>query len=148
MVKHTITHLKQYYLVLMRKGTTKVTLEDGSKITQFEHKWGIDAIRLAELEEVTPDAIHMRVQLYGTPFQRRKKLTLWEEQYGKTLGAMALEEGLHPITLANKHYKLGSVFAKTDQRFARGKHTKVDWWNQPRYKRMIKSTYFTLEDIL
>lgn len=132
----------------MRKGSTKITLEDGSKITQFEHKWGIDAIKLAELEGVTPDAIHMRVQLYGTPFQRRNKVTLWEEKYGKTLGQIALEEGLHPITVANKHYRFGDVYAKTDQRFARGKHTKVKWWLIPRYKRMIKSTYFTLEDIL
>lgn len=132
----------------MRKGSTKITLPNGKKITQFEHKWGIDAIKMAQLEGVTPDAIHMRVQNYGTPFQRRAKPTLWEEQYGKTLGQMALEEGLHPITLANKHYKLGDVYAETDQRFARGKHTKVDWWLIPRYKRMIKSTYFTLEDII
>jgi hypothetical protein len=132
----------------MRKGSTKITLPNGKKITQFEHKWGINAIRLAELEEVTPDAIHMRVQLYGTPFQRRAKPTLWENKYGKTLGQMALETGLHPITLANKHYKFGDVYAETDQRFARGKHTKVDWWLEQKYKRMIKSTFFKLEDII
>ena len=34
---------------LLELYSTKITLEDGSKITQFEHKWGIDAIRLAQL---------------------------------------------------------------------------------------------------
>jgi len=127
---------------------SKITLPDGTKITQFEQKWGIDAVQLAKLEGVGPATIHMRVLNYGTPFQRRAKTTMWEDVYGKTLGEIAIEEGLHPVTCANKHYTLGSCYAKTDQRFARGKLTKEDWTKNPRYLRMIKPTHFTLEDIL
>ncbi len=133
----------------MKKKQNKVYCEKQKKmITGFEHRWGINARVLADIEGVTTDAIHMRVLNWGTPFKRRAKITIWEEIYGKTLGQMALEEGLHPVTLANKHYKLGNVYAQTDQRFAKGKHSKSDWTKNPRFQKMIKPTYFTLEDIL
>ena len=133
----------------MKTGEIKVWSESKQcMITVFEQKWGISAIQLAHLEDVTPDAIHMRVHKWGTPFKRRAKITMWEELYGKTLGEMAIEQGLHPVTLANKHYKLGSVYAETDQRFATGKHSKRDWRKNPKYRKMTMSTYFTLEDVL
>ena len=126
----------------------KVTLPDGTKITGFEHKWGIDAITLAKLEGVTPDAIHMRCYNYKTPFKRRSKETMWEKLYGKTIVELANEQDCHPITIANKHYKFGDVYAKTDQRFAAGKYCKSDWRKDPKWIRAGKSTYFTLADIL
>jgi len=133
----------------MRTGEIKVWSEAKQcMITVFENKWGISAIQLAKLEGVTADAIHMRVHKWGTPYQRRAKTTMWEDKYGKTLGEMAIEQGLHPITLANKYYKFGDVYAVTDQRFAKGKHTRVDWTQNPKYKKMIKPTYFKLEDVL
>ena len=72
------------------------------KRTNFKEKWGISCNELAEREGVTPEAIRMRVINYGTPFQRRCKLTSFEKKYGKTLGEVALELGLHPMTVARR----------------------------------------------
>ena len=59
---------------------TKVWCDKQQKlITRFEHKWGISAPELAKIEGVTPDAIHMRVHRFGSPFIRRGKESFWEK---------------------------------------------------------------------
>lgn len=81
-----------------------------AKRTDFKEKWGISCKELAELEGVTCEAIRMRVRNFGTPFQRRGKPTKFEIKYGKTLGELALELGIHPITLARREYLYGDVY--------------------------------------
>ena len=133
----------------MKKGEKKVTLEDGSKITLFEHKWGISAIELAKLESVTPDAIHMRVMRFGNPFQRRNKETFYEKKYGKTVMAIAMELGLHPITVANRENKYGDVYHEPEAfigKYQRGKQTAPKHWTESRTTRSL-ATYFKLDDL-
>ena len=134
----------------MKKGEKKVTLEDGSKITLFEHKWGISAIELAKLEGVTPDAIHMRVMRFGNPFQRRKQETFYEKKYGKTIMAIAKELGIHPITCAQRENKYGDVYHEPEApigKWNRGKQRAAKHWTEGRTTRSL-ATYFKLEDIL
>mgnify|MGYP003108565223 FL=1 len=76
----------------------------------FKKKWGISCNDLAEQEGVTPEAIRMRVKNYGTPFQRRKSETKFEKKYGKTLGQIALDLGLHPQTIARREHLFGDVY--------------------------------------
>lgn len=78
----------------------------------FKKTWGYSCNKLAAMEGVTPEAIRMRVKNYGTPFQRRKKPTKFEIEYGKTLGQLALELGLHPATVARRHNLYGNVYHK------------------------------------
>ena len=67
--------------------------------TNFERKWGIHALDLAQQEKVTPDAIHMRVYLWGNPFRRKSKPTKFEARHGFTQYEMALKLGMHPVTV-------------------------------------------------
>lgn len=118
-------------------------------ITQFELKWGIDAITLAKLEGVTPDSIHMRVMRFGTPFQRRTKLTKFEEKYGRTIGELADLLGLHPITLDQYERKYGTIYPKNIQeKYQHNKGKGADWRQNPKWRRLSKPTFFTLKDIL
>ena len=73
-----------------------------SKITQFEKRWGETARDIAIRENVKIQTIHMRVRNYGTPYQRRAKPTLCETLYGKTQKEIALELGLHPMTIKKR----------------------------------------------
>ncbi len=79
----------------------------------FKEKWGISCNELAQQEGTTPEAIRMRVRNFGTPFQRRKKPTKFEVKYGKTLGEIALELGLHPATVARRHNLYGDAYAES-----------------------------------
>lgn len=83
------------------------------KRVNFKQKWGISCNELAKREGVTPEAIRMRVRNYGTPFQRRCKLTNFEKKYGKTLGDIALELNLHPQTVARRDRIYGDAYAET-----------------------------------
>lgn len=76
----------------------------------FEKKWGISCNTLAEMEGVTPEAIRMRVKKFGTPFQRRKNKTKFEEKYGKTIIQLAEELNLHPVTLCRREYLYNDVY--------------------------------------
>lgn len=80
------------------------------KRVDFKEKWGIACNELAEMEGVTPEAIRMRVRNFGTPFQRRGKPTKFEKKYGKTLGELALDLGIHPITVARREYLYGDIY--------------------------------------
>lgn len=164
MVKHTTIHRMSYCLTNMsNKGHgKKVTLPNGIKITQFEHKWGITANRLAELEGVSAASIHMRVMNYGTPFQRRAKPSIWENKYGKTIGQIAIELGIHPITVAHRQTLYGSPYHTPDKTYTCSKTGKKmyagewnlgivkgkDWKQNGKWITASKPTYFTLEDIL
>lgn len=148
----------------MKKGHgKKVTLADGSKITQFEHKWGISALHLAKLEGVSGATVHMRVMNFGTPFQRRAKLTKWEKKYGKTMGQLALDIGIHPITVAHREALYGSPYvtpertmtdSKTGEKIYPGEwnlnrpQADTHWTQTKKWQTATKSTFFTLEDIL
>tara|TARA_R110000772_G_scaffold3183_3_gene11517 strand:+ start:946 stop:1533 length:588 start_codon:yes stop_codon:yes gene_type:complete len=74
----------------------------GKKITPFEKQWGIHITDLAKEEMVTPEAIRMRVLNYGSPFQRKPKPSVCELMYGKTYVEIALEENIHPTSLATR----------------------------------------------
>jgi len=141
----------------------KVTLPDGSKVTQFEYKWGISAPALARLEGVEGATIHMRVMNYGTPFQRRAKPTIWENKYGKTMGQLALDIGIHPITVAHREALYGSPYvtpektmtdSKTGEKIYPGQwnlnrpQSATHWTQTKKWQTATKSTFFKLEDIL
>ncbi len=114
------------------------------KETRFKDRWGISAYDLARVEGVTPDAINMRVMKYGTPFQRRAKLTLHEEKYGRTVGEIALEQGVHPNTIHMRERTFGTYKLPEDSN-PRYDLRDDSWVNDPKYKRMLASTFFTLE---
>tara|TARA_R110002153_G_scaffold3020_1_gene14321 strand:+ start:1101 stop:1514 length:414 start_codon:yes stop_codon:yes gene_type:complete len=63
--------------------------------TGFELKWGIHAKDLAIAEGTTPDAIHMRVKRFGTPYMRRAKPTACEIMTGYSKHHIATTLGLH-----------------------------------------------------
>ena len=76
----------------------------------FKERWGYTCNQLAEMEGVTPEAIRMRVKKFGTPFKRRAKPTKFEKKYGKTLGQIALDLGIHPQTVARRESIYGDVY--------------------------------------
>lgn len=91
----------------MHLGTRKI---EGKN--PFERQWGISANELAEQEGVSPEAIHMRVRNFGTPWQRRKRPNLFEKVYGKTIPELCRELNLHPTTLQGRYYTYGCVYAE------------------------------------
>lgn len=112
--------------------------------TRFKERWGITAADLARVEGTTPDAIHMRVHKWGTPFQRRNKITPYEQQYGKTSGQLALERGVHPVTLCLRKRLYGSLDLPEGIR-ARSDLRDTTWSTQPEWRRSLESTFFTVE---
>lgn len=116
------------------------------KIQKFEAQWGIRCNDIAEMEETTPEAIRMRVKRFGSPWQRRGKLTKFEEKYGKTLGQLALDIGVHPHTIARREKEYGDVFVES--RFGNGVRGKIlnkrgDHWTENEHLATfrIKPTY-------
>lgn len=121
--------------------------------TGFLEEWGIAAHDLAAVENTTTDAIHMRVMRFGTPFQRRAKQSHWEKKYGKTLGEIAMELGIHPVTVDMRERIFGTAYCDSalDGRggWNKGaKRVKSNWWDDPKFNRAFLSTHFTLEDAL
>jgi hypothetical protein len=106
--------------------------ETGRKVTQFEHKWGITAKELAKQEMVTPDAIHMRVLNYGTPFQRKPKPGYSELMYNKTLVQLAQEIGAHPTAIDQRIRLRGSAYLDSAYQHMLGRKLPgcVDWEKQ------------------
>ena len=68
----------------------------------FYSKWGIHATELAKQEGVHTATIHMRVQNYGTPFQRKAKPTLCEKLHNKTDYELGMELNIHPQSIRRK----------------------------------------------
>ena len=94
----------------MIKGTKTVNGK-----TPFEQKWGISANELAEAEGVSTPAIHMRVNLYGTPFQRKAKPSKIEGKYGKTIFELGKQLNLHPISVVQRELWFGNVFRESNK---------------------------------
>ena len=82
------------------------------KMTKFKAKWGIHAIDLAEREQCSPDAIHMRIRNFGTPWQRRSKPTTCEELTGYTSNQLAKKLDLHPYTIDTRIKKFNNPYYK------------------------------------
>ena len=122
----------------MRKGSNKITLPNGKKITQFEYHWGISARELAEQDGVSPEAVHMRIKKWGTPFQRKAKPGLWEKQYFKTIWELSDEMDLHPITICQRYHNNGDIYkTKTGKSHpSAGTGNKSQWTNPPVYKKL------------
>lgn len=112
--------------------------------TEFKERWGITAHDLARVEGTTPDAIHMRVHKFGTPFQRRNKPTDYEQKYGKTSGQLALERGIHPVTVCYRERMFGSLDLPEGSK-SREDLRDDSWSRQPKWRRSLESTFFTLE---
>lgn len=123
--------------------------------TDFRRKWGILAEDLARVEDVSVDAIHMRVLNFGTPFQRRSKPSKYESKYGKTLPMLAEELGVHPTTLTMREQKYSNVYDDSVNlrvgQYRRGRlfqEQGLTWQQLGKYKHAAKPTWFTLEDAL
>jgi hypothetical protein len=121
--------------------------------TEFLNKWGITAHELALVEETSVSAIHMRVMNFGTPFQRRKKPSHWEKRYNKTLGEIADELGLHPVSVMVREKTYGTPYCDEALKGQGGwnkgaKRVDHDWRDLPRHSKTSTATYFTLEDAL
>tara|TARA_B100000963_G_C22555858_1_gene638981 strand:+ start:434 stop:871 length:438 start_codon:yes stop_codon:yes gene_type:complete len=82
----------------------------------FKKKWGIRCNDIAEAEGVTPEAIRMRVKLFGNPWQRAKKPSKFEKKYGKTILQIAQELGVHPVTIARRENLYGDVYHVSPQK--------------------------------
>ena len=120
----------------MKKNSKKVySYEKGCKITVFESEYGLPANELAKQEGVTPEAIRMRVHLYGSPFQRRAKPTIYEVLYGKTQWALAKEIGIHPQTVRNRMNWYGTPYRTSPQYDHNSGKQFGDkpWWEEPRW---------------
>jgi len=111
----------------------------------FYSKWGIHAVDLAKQEGVHPATIHMRVQNYGTPFQRKAKPTLCEKIHNKTDYELAIETNLHPQSIRRKVKKYKNAYYENprQQHPLRGKviSTKYDWRTD------VKKTQFWLHPL-
>lgn len=73
----------------------------------FEEKYGEPAWKVAKRENTSIDAIHMRVHLYGSPYQRKKKPTPIEAKTGLTVLEWARRLNMHPLTIQNRFKKHG-----------------------------------------
>ena len=109
------------------------------KSTKFSRKWGIHAIDLAEREKLSPDAIHCRVRLFGSPWQRRSKPTVCEELTGFTAFQLAMIIDLHPITVDNRIRLYNNPFVEMGDRAdvgitRRPYNNGVHWSKQPAFR--------------
>lgn len=121
--------------------------------TEFEKQWGIHIDDLARAEDLTPDAIRMRIHKWGNPFQRRSKMSIYETKYGKTQSQIALELGLHPISIADREKKFKDVYHPVNNtgRWNTGRVTNdagTHWTNTSSWQFNLKNTFFTLEEAL
>ena len=96
--------------------------------THFEYTWGIHSKELAKRDCVTPEALHMRVKLFGTPFQRLPQPSICELMYNKTNIELAREVGMHPTALLTRLNNSGSAYYESNYMHNQGKHFRgVDW---------------------
>ena len=117
-------------------------VENTHKNTAFYRKWGIRAVDFAKQEGVSTDAIHMRVQNYGTIYQRKAKPTKCEILHGKTDYELGLELNLHPQSVRRRVNTYGDAYHENPRQAhpLRGEviSAKVDWRTQ------VKRTKFWL----
>lgn len=97
----------------------------------FYSKWGIHATELAKQEGVHTATIHMRVQNYGTPYQRKAKPTLCEQVHNKTDYELGMELNIHPQSIRRKVRLYNDAYYENprQQHPLRGKviSTQKDW---------------------
>lgn len=67
--------------------------------SDFEKRWGMNVHEFAKSENTTPDAIHMRVMRFGTPYQRKNKPTIYEIFYDRTQIELAKELNMNPSSV-------------------------------------------------
>lgn len=101
----------------MKPGTT-IEVKGDKKISPFEQQWGEPVTAIAEREGVLPETIYMRVQNYGTPYQRRDKPTACELMYGKTQYQIALEEGVTHLTILSRLRRTSSAYQEKKHHMA------------------------------
>lgn len=124
----------------MIKGTRTVNGK-----TPFEQKWGISANELAEQEGVGTPAIHMRVNLYGTPFQRKAKPTNIERKYGATIFELGKQLNLHPISVVQRELWFGDVYRESDRpSHNRGKSLKPE--EEKKWRKHYKDVFWLHEN--
>lgn len=80
------------------------------KLTEFEKTWGISRKELAKQDNVTADAISMRIRNFGNPWQRKKAPNQWEAKYGRSLSELSELLDIHPVSVALRDKKNGNVF--------------------------------------
>lgn len=83
------------------------------KPTQFELKWGVDCETLAREENVTTTCLHMRVYLYGTPYQRAPKPHPLEAKFGMTPYQIAQLLNINLSCVQMRFKKWGTPFIIT-----------------------------------
>jgi len=80
------------------------------KPTKFFKKWGIDTKMLAQQEDVSRTALHMRVQLYGTPFQRKQQPNKFELATGRACSELVEITGLKPTAIYSRFRQFNDPF--------------------------------------
>jgi len=110
--------------------------------TKFERLWGIDVYDLAKTEGTTPDAIHMRVMRFGTPFLRKATPNTMEAECGRSHSELCEVLGLNRKTVYSRWKQKGDPFyqpiviwTKADLHFVDGvdNHPKHGFWLHPRH---------------
>ena len=96
--------------------------------THFEYTWGFKANDLAKRDCVTPEALHMRVKIFGTPFQRLPQPSICEMMYNKTNVELAYEINMHPTALLTRMNNTGDAYYESNYMHNQGKHLRgIDW---------------------
>ena len=130
-VPYKETQMTKYKEYKNRSASEMDYVEKVNSNPPFVKKWGIRAIELAKQEGVSTDAIHMRVQLYGTPYQRKAKPTLCEQIHGKTDYELGMELNLHPQSVRRRVKVYGDAYRENPRQEhpLRGQviSTKKDW---------------------
>jgi len=111
------------------------------KSTRFEDKWGEPARDIALREGVDNiSTIHMRVNKFGHPLQRKRKPSKTEILFGETVVELAHRHGSHPNTVSMYIQKLGLPYCPSPQSagsWNRGlNHTGIPWQEDERYLRV------------
>lgn len=106
----------------------KICPNTGNKITHFQHRWGIHAVELANEEMVKPEALHMRIKLFGSPFQRMPIPSIPEIMYGKTKFQLAEETNIHPGSLMHRLINTGDAYYESNYQHTAGMNFGGDDW--------------------
>jgi len=108
----------------------------GTKVTQFEYRWGKHINWFVDFESTTPEAIRMRIHKWGNPWMRKPEPTETEKKYQRTLKEIALELNLHPGTVLQRISRNNSI-REEDKKYP---HKKA--WNKHKHSNWQKYTQF------
>ena len=95
----------------------------------FKKTWGCSVKDIAEHDGVTHAAVRMRLNLFGTPFQRRPEPNNFEAKYGRTISELAMELDMHPNSVRIREQAHGNVYhaAKSQKRIGVHPKKKIQW---------------------